>query len=132
MSSIIDPETMYVDDLPTIWSPVQWELSEAEQKKELEDQITASLLWAADAPEVILRLLLNETAFERAYEPPEGYDPDQQGEWDSSLSTYQFKRSVKMCQVTRDQDYLYVEYDFGELGTWALEIEPERVTIEKI
>jgi hypothetical protein len=23
----IDPETMNVDDLPGIWSPVQWELS---------------------------------------------------------------------------------------------------------
>jgi hypothetical protein len=34
----IDPETMNVDDLPGIWSPVQWELSEDERIQELEMQ----------------------------------------------------------------------------------------------
>ncbi len=28
MPGIIDPETTHVDDLPGIWSPVQWELTE--------------------------------------------------------------------------------------------------------
>jgi hypothetical protein len=31
MPSIIDPQTLYVDDLPAIWSPVQWELTEEER-----------------------------------------------------------------------------------------------------
>ena len=31
MPSIIDPETIYVDNLPAIWSPVQWELTEEER-----------------------------------------------------------------------------------------------------
>lgn len=38
MPKTIDPETIYVDDLPGIWSPVQWELSEQERAKELEEQ----------------------------------------------------------------------------------------------
>jgi hypothetical protein len=31
MPSVIDPETIYADDLPAIWSPVQWELTEEER-----------------------------------------------------------------------------------------------------
>jgi hypothetical protein len=61
MPSIIDPETLYVDDLPAIWSPVQWELTGEERIAAVEEQATASLLWMMDAPEAILRLLLAET-----------------------------------------------------------------------
>ena len=50
MPSVIDPETMHVDDLPAIWSPVQWELSEKERVEEIETQARASLLWMIDAP----------------------------------------------------------------------------------
>jgi len=52
----IDPETMNVDKLPGIWSPVQWELTEEEHIQELDTQATASLLFAVDVPEAILRL----------------------------------------------------------------------------
>ena len=61
MTAVIIPETLHVDDLPGIWSPVQWLLSEDERAAELEQQATASLLYAVDAPEAILRLLLEET-----------------------------------------------------------------------
>jgi hypothetical protein len=132
MPGVIDPETLYVDDLPGIWAPVQWELSEEERIHELEEQAKASLLAAIDIPEAILRLLLEETDIERAYEPPQGYDPEQQGEWDESLVTFQFRRQTRLERVEREQDVLYVEYNFGDLGHWALEIEPERVTIERI
>ena len=70
----IDPETIHVDNLPGIWSPVQWELDENERIYELESQATASLLWSVDAPEAILRLLLMEHAIDRAFGPPDGYD----------------------------------------------------------
>ena len=60
MPGVIDPETMYTDDLPGIWSPVQWELSEEERREEIEQQAKASLLWSVSAPEAILRLLLVE------------------------------------------------------------------------
>jgi hypothetical protein len=132
MPGVIDPETLYVDDLPGIWSPVQWELSEEERIHELEEQAKASLLAAVDAPEAILRLLLDETEIERAYEPPKGYDPEQQGEWDDSLITFQFKRQVRLERVDRNSELLSVEYNFGDLGYWILEIESERVTIERV
>ncbi|MFN2128758.1 MAG: hypothetical protein ACK2TU_12945, partial [Anaerolineales bacterium] len=73
MPKDIDPQTMNADNLPGIWSPVQWELSEEEQLQELEEQSTASLLFSVDPPEAILRLLLNEYTIERAYEQPKGY-----------------------------------------------------------
>ena len=132
MPGVIDPETVYVDDLPGIWSPVQWELSEAERIHELEEQAKASLLEAVDVPEAILRLLLDETEIERAYEPPGGYDPDQQGEWEDSLVTFQFRRQIRLERVEREPDSISIEYNFGDLGYWILEFEPERVTIERI
>jgi hypothetical protein len=132
MSSVIDFETMNADDLPGIWSPVQWELSESERMNEIESQASASLLSVIDTPEAILRLLLDETSIERAYEPPEGYDPGEQGDWDSSLITYQFRRPIRLSNVQRAPDSLYVEYDFGDLGHWAFIIEAERVSLERI
>ena len=57
MPSYIDPETMNVDKLPSIWSPVQWDLSEEERIQELHMQALASLLWTVDIPEAMLRLL---------------------------------------------------------------------------
>jgi len=132
MPRIIDAETLNVDDIPGIWSPVQWELTPQQRTQELEDQATASLLKAVDAPETILRLLLNETDIERAYEPPEGYDPDLQGEWDESLVTFKFKRPIRLERVEREGDFLFVVYNFGDLGHWTFEIEAEKVTIFRI
>lgn len=132
MPGVIDPETMNADELPGIWSPVQWELTEEERKIELEHQATASLLWAVDIPETILRLLLAETAIDRAYGPPKGYQPEIQGEWNDEILTYEFKRPMRLAKVERDRDYLYVEYDFGDRGVWAFEIKPEKVTIQRI
>jgi hypothetical protein len=129
MPSLIDPETVYVDDLPAIWSPVQWELSEEERARELEEQAVASLLWTVDAPEAILRLLLSETGIVRAYGPPAGYDPEAQGPWNEELVTFQFRRPIQLRQVQRERTRLYVEYRVEDLGDWALEIEPEKVTI---
>jgi hypothetical protein len=132
MPSIIDPETMNVDELPGIWSPVQWPLSETERIQELETQATASLLFAVDAPEAILRLLLNETAVERALDPPAGFDPEQQGDWNHDLITYQFSRSIHLEKVERSPERLYVEYKLDDLGYWALEIEAESVQIFRL
>lgn len=128
----IDPETINIDPLPGIWSPVQWEMSEAERVHELESQAVASLLWSVDVPEAILRLLLGETSIQRAFGPPEGYDPEIQGEWDESLVTFKFKRPIKPENIERDTNFLYVTYDFEDLGHWALEIEPDRVSIQRI
>jgi len=96
------------------------------------NQAAASLLWAADAPEAILRLLLNETEIERAFEPPEGYDPAQQGDWDEEILTFQYKRPAKLVKCIRDADSLYIEYQFGDLGRWAFEIGTDEMKIRRI
>jgi hypothetical protein len=132
MPGVIEPETLYVDDLPGIWSPVQWEQTKEEQVVELEEQARASLLWAVDVPEAVLRLLLSETDIERAYQPPSGYNHEQQGEWDDQLITFQFKREIRLVKIERERDYLYFEYKFGELGYWAIEIEPQKINIQRL
>ena len=128
MSSVIDPETLYVDDLP----PVQWELEEEERVKAVEEQATASLLWTMDAPEVILRLLLDETSIQRLYNPPKDYNPEEQGEWDKDLITFGPAHPIKLLSAERMPNRLELVYDFGNLGTWEFVIEPERVSIERI
>ena len=132
MPSIIDPQTMYVDDLPAIWSPVQWDLSEEERVQAVEEQATASLLWNMDAPEAILRLLLDETTIQRLFQPPSGFDTEQQGEWDEKLITFGPKRAIKLESVERSPTCLELVYDFSELGRWELIIEAEKVMIERI
>jgi len=125
----IDPQTINVDKLPGIWSPVQWELSEDERLEELENQASASLLWTVDTPEAILRLFLNETDIKRTYDPPNGYDPEIQGEWDADLVTFQFMREIELVKVIREEDYLYVEYKVEDLGNWAIEIQTDIINI---
>lgn len=132
MPGVIDPETINVDSLPGIWSPVQWELSEEERISELHSQATASLLWAVDIPEAILRLMLSLTGITRAINPPEGYDAELQGEWDPKQVTFKFKHPIILERVERQRDRLYVEYHIDDLGWWAFEIEPERVILKRI
>lgn len=128
----IDPETINIDTLPGIWSPVQWDLSEEEHVIELDNQATASLLFAVDVPEAVLRLFLNEYEIARAFAPPDGYNPEDQGEWDHDLLTFQFKRPLKLVKVERERDNLYVEYDFYDLGRWVFEIQPNSVQIRRV
>ena len=132
MPGVIDPETMYTDDLPGIWSPVQWELSEEERREVIEQQAQASLLWSVSAPEAILRLLLEECEIERALDPPNSYDPELQGEWDESLVTFKFRRPIRLIEVERERESLYVVYDFGDVGYWDFEITSEKVIISRV
>jgi len=41
-------------------------------------------------------------------------------------------RTVNQPRVEREPDSISIEYNFGDLGYWILEFEPERVTIERI
>ncbi|MBE3120429.1 MAG: hypothetical protein IMZ50_16950 [Candidatus Atribacteria bacterium] len=133
MPSIIDPQTLYVDDLPTIWSPVQWELTEEERREAVEEQqATASLLWSMDALEAILRLLLDETGIERLFGPPAGFNTEEQGDWDEKLITFGPKRAIKRESVERTPTRLELVYNFAELGRWEFVIESEQVTIQQI
>ena len=132
MPGVIVPETIPVDNLPGIWSPVQWELSEEDRHKELGAQAEASLLWSVDIPEAVLRLLVGETEIDRVFDPPEGFDPEKQGEWNSSIVTYAFKRPIHLDTVEREADRLKVVYKLEGAGYWQLEISPERVVIERV
>ena len=132
MPSVIDPQTIHVDELPALWSPVQWELTEEERIEAVNEQATASLLWTMDAPEAILRLLLNETEIQRLYQAPENYDSEEQGEWDEEILTFGPYRSMKLIEVEREPEYLRLVYNCGDLGYWEFNIEPESVTIERI
>jgi hypothetical protein len=132
MPSIIDPGTIHVDELPPIWSPVQWELTEEERVDAINEQAVASLLWAMDAPEAVLRLLLSETEIKRLYQQPDDYDPVEQGQWDPEILTFGPYRPMKLIEVERERDYLRLVYNCGDLGYWEFVIEPESVTIERI
>lgn len=132
MPAIMDPETIHVDDLPTVWSPVQAPLSEDERADEVEAQATASLLWSADAPESILRLLLGETAIARIFDPPERFDPAHQGEWDPGLVTFAFVRPIRLMSEERGRERLALEYKLEGAGYWRMEFAPESLTITKV
>ena len=132
MPGDIDYETIHVDELPTIWSPVQHELAPEEHAKELQDQATASLLWASPVPEQILRVLLNETAIDRTDQPPTGFDPDLQGEWDDALITFAFKRAIHLTREERTPERLVLEYKLEDAGTWLFEITRDTLTIGRI
>ncbi len=132
MPGVIDPGTINVDVLPGVWTALQGELTEEERHTELEAQATASLVWSIDVPKAILRLLLSETGIERAFEPPEGYDPELQGDWIDELVAFKFKRPIHLDDLERDHDKMTVAYNFGVLGYWCIEIEPEKVTIERM
>ena len=132
MPRIIDPETMHVDDLPGVWNPIQWEMTERERVQELESQAEASLLSGVDVPEAILRLLLEETEIERAFSPPEGFDPEMQGDWNDELITFVFKRPFHLESVDRELGTLTVIYRIEGLGHWCVEIEQEKVVIERV
>lgn len=132
MPGIIDHQTLHADELPPIWSPVQWDLSPKEKAEELKEQATASLLWMADAPEAILRLLLRETDIEQVFEPPEGYDSEQQGEWDENLLTFAFQRPSELIEIRREPNQTNITYKLGDFGYWEFEIKPTEVTIKRI
>jgi hypothetical protein len=132
MPGVIDHEAIYVDQIPTIWSAVQEDLSPEEHAEELEDQATASLLWASPVPEQILRLLLNETAIDRLLEPPEGFDPEIQGEWEINNITFGFKHPIKLVKEERTSDRLALEYKVEGAGYWMLSISPDELTLGRI
>jgi hypothetical protein len=132
MPGIIDHEVMQANELPPVWAPVQWEQSEAELSVEIDRNASANLLFNSDAPEAVLRLLLNETDSTVAYDPPHGYKPEEQGEWDPEVMTFAFLRPMKLEHIERGRDVLVLLYDFGSRGHWRLEIGPERVLIERV
>lgn len=132
MPGIVDPTLIQVDRLPTIWSPVQGVLTDEERIAELEDQATASLLWAANVPEAILRLLLGETEIERVLLPPEGYDEEEQGEWDPTVVTFAFKHPIRLESDRMEAGDRILEYRLDGAGYWRIQVGAECVSVERI
>ncbi len=132
MPGVIDPETIEVNQLPPVWSPVQGPISDDERIRELDMQATASLLWAATVPEQILRLLLSETDIDPIAEPPADYAPDLQGEWQPGVLTFGFRRPVRVVREQREHDLLVLEFQVDGAGTWMMEIGPERMILERL
>lgn len=132
MPSVIDPQTIHVDELPPIWAPIQWELNEEERIEAINEQAGASLLWTMDAPEAILRLLLNETDIKHLHQAPDNYDPEEQGDWNQEVLTFGPYRPMEMIEIDRTPERLILVYKFGDLGYWEFVIEAEKVSIERI
>jgi hypothetical protein len=85
-----------------------------------------------DAPEAVLRLLLDETGIQRLFAPPRDYDPEEQGDWNKELITFGPQRPIKLESIERTPTRLELVYDFGEMGRWEFVIESERVALERI
>jgi len=132
MPSIIDHETIHVDELHPLWAPVQWDLTDEERIHIQEEQTKANLLWMMDTPEAILRLLLDEVETKRLYEPPEGYNEEEQGEWEPELVTFGPRHPFELDSVSREGDALFIVYKAGDLGYWEFEITEEQVIIKRI
>ena len=132
MPGIIEPETIEVDKLPGVWSPVQWELTEEERRLELHEQATASLLWSVNMPEALLRLVLGETDIQRIFDPPPGYDPEVQGEWNNELVTFAFKKPIRLEREAHENGDLILELSIEGAGTWRMEFYEEQVVIERV
>jgi hypothetical protein len=132
MSGYLDPLTFPVLDVPAIWCPEKEKLMGNPLAASIEEQAQASLLASADPVEAILRMLFGETEVERIFEPPQGYNPELQGDWDDEQVTFVFRRKVEKTSAERGEELLRMEYRVEGCGAYSVEIMPESFSIEKI
>jgi len=128
----LSPDQLKLVQLPIVWSPAAAPAASPDGMPDWISLAQAGLLLAVSAPEAALRLFLQETEVEQVSEPPKGYDPIQQGEWDPQGAAYHFKRRIRMMRVEKIPDRLTVEYHFGDLGYWAVTIEADTVQIARV
>jgi hypothetical protein len=131
MSGFLDPLTFPTIDVPAIWCPRKEKRLGSTLALSIEEQAKGSLLQSADLVEVVLRLIYGETEIERTFVPPEGYDPEVQGEWDESQVTFAFARKVKKVFEERNEQCLQMEYQVDGSGRFRVEITPESFSIER-
>jgi hypothetical protein len=131
MSGYLDPLTFPVLDVPAIWCPEKERLSGNPLATSIEEQAKASLLASADTVEAILRLLYDEAEIERVFEPPQGYNPEVQGDWDDHQVTFVFRRRVEKIGEERGNESLRMEYRLETCGQYRIEITPESFSIKK-
>ena len=131
MSGYLDPLTFPVLDVPAIWCPEKERLVGNPLATSIEEQAKASLLASADTVESILRLLYDKAEIERVLEPPQGYNPEVQGDWDDQQVTFAFLRRVERISEERDDESLRMEYRIDGCGKFMVEITPESFSIQK-
>jgi hypothetical protein len=129
MSGVLDPLTFPTLGVPAIWCPQKEKLLGNPLALRIEEQAKGSLLLSADLVESILRLLYGETEIERVYDPPKGYNPELQGEWDGSQLTFAFRRQVKKVREVRDDQSLGMDYQIEGCGRFRVEITPDSFSI---
>jgi hypothetical protein len=132
MTSEFDPLTFPTFSVPAIWTYQKPPEGGQEFGNYLEAQALNGLIGTSDIFEVMLRLLLGLTDIERIYEPPEEYDPEIQGEWDDSIITFAFTKKVKPVEERRGEGVLTSEYIVEGSGSYRVELEYEKLTIQKI
>jgi glucokinase len=75
--------------------------------------------------------LLGLTRVEGVYDPPSGYDPELQGDWDGSIMTFVFTRRIRKVAEIRTEKELELEYQVENQGTFRVVIREDGVSIEK-
>ncbi len=131
MSGVLDPLTFPSLDVPAIWCPQKEKLLGNALARSIEEQARGCLLQSADPVEAVLRLIYGETEIERAFVPPEGYNPQVQGEWDDSQVTFAFTRRVQKISEERNEDSLRMEYAVDGSGRFHVEITPDSFSIAR-
>lgn len=131
MSGYLDPLTFPVLNVPAIWCPQKEKEMGNHLAESIEEQAQASLLASADIVEAVLRILDGETGIERVFNPPQGYNPEVQGDWDDQLVTFAFRRRVEKIREERDDELLRMEYRMEGCGQYSIEITAEGFSIEK-
>jgi len=131
------PISISADQLKLIQHPVVWSPADGRHVSpgETQDSVSnalAGLLLAVSTPEAALRLFLKETEVEQVSEPPKGYNPIQQGEWDPLGINFHFKRPIRLMRLEKTPNLLTVEYNFGDLGYWTVTIEADSVRIARV
>ena len=86
---------------------------------------------SAHIAEAVLRMLYGETEIERVFNPPQGYNPEVQGDWDDQLVTFAFQRRVEKISEERDDESMRLEYRMEGCGQYSIEITAEGFSIEK-
>jgi hypothetical protein len=94
MTTEFDPTLFPTIDVPAIWNYAPPPEAGDGLIYYAEDQAKNGLIATADIFESILRLLIGYTDIKAEFDPPEGYDPEIQGEWDPSIKTFMFSRKI--------------------------------------
>jgi len=48
------------------------------------------------------------------------------------MLTFKFERPLELLEVHRERNFMSIVYDFREFGRWMFEIQPGKVTIERV